>query len=122
MKTVYQGGVGQWAWLLHRLSGIGVLFFLVFHILDTALVLLGPDLYNWIIGLYRHPLFGITEIGLFAAVLFHALNGLRIIAVDFKPELSIHHKKLFKVVLILFFIIYIPVVIIMVNHILHGVA
>src|SRR5579875_3770564 len=33
----YGGGVGQWSWLIHRLTGLGVLLFLVIHIVDTFL-------------------------------------------------------------------------------------
>ena len=75
--TRYRGGVGQWSWMLHRVTGVGVLIFLCLHILDTSLVILGPEHYNRIIALYRHPLCRLSEVGLFAAVLFHALNGVR---------------------------------------------
>ena len=50
-NSLYRGGVGQWSWVLHRLTGIGVLLFLFFHILDTALILVGPELYNRIIAI-----------------------------------------------------------------------
>jgi succinate dehydrogenase / fumarate reductase, cytochrome b subunit len=120
MKSVYRGGIGQWSWLLHRLTGVGVLLFLVIHILDTALVMLGPELYNKVISIYRMPLFAVGEILLFAAVLFHALNGLRIVVIDFWPSATLHHKALFKAVLILFFLVYIPVAIIMLGHLFPG--
>ncbi|PIQ82971.1 MAG: succinate dehydrogenase, cytochrome b556 subunit [Candidatus Omnitrophica bacterium CG11_big_fil_rev_8_21_14_0_20_64_10] len=118
--SLYRGGIGQWAWLLHRLSGLGVLLFLVIHILDTALVLWGADLYNRVIAIYRMPIFGIGEIGLFAAVLFHALNGIRVVAVDFRPAWSVYHKQMFQAVVVLFFLIFIPVAVIMTGHILEG--
>ena len=85
---LYRGGIGQWSWLFHRVTGVAVLLFLLVHILDTALILLGPDLYNWVIGIYRLPLFGLMEIGLFAAVLYHSLNGVRITLIDFWPVLK----------------------------------
>lgn len=116
---LYRGGIGQWSWILHRLTGIGVLLFLFFHILDTALIMLGPELYNKIIGIYRMPLFGLMEIGLFAAVLYHSLNGVRIIVIDFWPASTRCHKEMFGIVLGLFFIIFLPVAWIMLGHILH---
>lgn len=118
--TIYKGGIGQWAWSLHRASGVAVLLFLLAHIVDTALIMLGPIWYNKIIMLYRLPLFGVMEIGLFAAVLYHALNGMRVVLVDFFPSLVKHHEKLFLAVVAIFFIVFIPVAVIMVGHILHG--
>ena len=32
------------SWLLHRVTGVGVLIFLFIHILDTAFLILGPEL------------------------------------------------------------------------------
>lgn len=115
--SIYKGGVGQWSWALHRFTGVGVLLFLLFHILDTALIMLGPELYNKIIAIYRLPLFGLSEIGLFAAVLFHSLNGVRIIVIDFWPASTKYHKQMFAVVTVIFFIIFLPVAVIMLGHI-----
>ncbi len=78
----YQGGIGQWSWILHRLTGIGVLVFLCLHILDTSLIVLGEEHYNTVIAIYRYPVFRVMEVGLFAAVLYHSLNGLRITIFD----------------------------------------
>ena len=118
--SLYKGGIGQWSWALHRLTGVGVLIFLIFHILDTALIMVGPELYNKVIAVYRMPLFGLSEIGLFAAVLFHALNGVRIIVIDFWPASTRWHKQMFGAVLALFLLIFIPVGWIMLGHVLHG--
>ena len=81
--TLYRGKVGMWSWVLHRISGVGIFFFLLVHILDTALVRVSPEAYNAVISVYKTPIIGIAEIGLVAAILFHGLNGLRVIAVDF---------------------------------------
>ena len=81
--TLYRGKVGMWSWVLHRISGVGIFFFLLVHILDTALVRVSPEAYNAVIAVYKTPIIGIAELGLVAAILFHGLNGLRVIAVDF---------------------------------------
>ena len=81
--TLYRGKVGMWSWVLHRISGVGIFFFLLVHILDTALVRVSPEAYNAVIAGYKTPIIGVAEIGLVAAILFHGLNGLRVIAVDF---------------------------------------
>lgn len=113
--TVYRGGVGQWSWILHRVTGVGVLVFLLIHILDTALISLGPEHYNKIIAIYRLPIFRILEVGLFASVLFHALNGVRIILIDCWEDLTQFHRQLFYIQMTCFVLIMIPVTWIMVK-------
>ncbi len=107
--SFYRGGVGQWSWVLHRASGVAVLLFLFTHILDTALILAGPVWYNRIILIYRHSLFGLMEIGLFAAVLYHSLNGVRVTLVDFHPELTVYYKRMFLIQMVLFGLVFLPV-------------
>lgn len=119
--TVYRGGIGQWSWVAHRVTGVAVLIFLFTHILDTALIMLGPVWYNKIIVLYRLPAFGILEIGLFAAVLYHALNGVRVILVDFWIASVDYHKQMFLIQMVLFALIFLPVAWIMLGHVFHGV-
>src|ERR1700676_159832 len=82
-RTLYRGDPGMWAWVLPRISGASIFFFLFVHVLDTALVRVSPQAYNQVIETYKTPLVGLMEIGLVAAVLYHALNGIRVILVDF---------------------------------------
>jgi len=99
----------MWSWILHRVTGVGVLLFLLIHILDTSLIMLGPDKYNTVLKIYRNPFFRISEVGLFACVLYHALNGVRIVIMDFFPVTTLHHRKIFWTAVTLFLIIMIPV-------------
>ena len=64
--ALYRGGEGHWSYILHRVTGVGVLLFLLVHILDTSLLGWGPEVYNKVISIYRHPFFRVSEIGLFA--------------------------------------------------------
>lgn len=105
---MYRGGAGQLAWFLHRWSGVAVLLFLLIHILDTALVLFGPELYNKVVIIYTHPLFRLGEVGLAAAVLYHALNGIRITLLDFFPALTDRQHQLFYAVVALFVVLFLP--------------
>lgn len=111
----YRGKEGMVAWLLHRLTGVGVLVFLLAHIIDTSLIGWGPSAYNKAIALYRETGFRIGEIILFGTVLFHALNGVRICVMDFWPQTTLIQKKLFHWVVAVFVILYIPVVAVMVR-------
>jgi succinate dehydrogenase / fumarate reductase, cytochrome b subunit len=81
--TLYRGREGMWSWVLHRITGVAIFFFLLVHILDTSLVRISPEAYNVVIGAYKTPIMGLGEIALVAAIGLHALNGLRIIAIDF---------------------------------------
>lgn len=81
--TLYRGGEGMWTWVVHRITGVGVFFFLLVHVLDTALVRVSPDAYDSVIATYKTPLVNLMEVGLVGAVLFHAFNGVRIILIDF---------------------------------------
>jgi succinate dehydrogenase / fumarate reductase cytochrome b subunit len=81
--TLYRGREGMWSWVAHRITGVLTFFFLFAHVLDTALVRVSPESYDTVIDTYKNPFVNLMEIGLVGAVLFHALNGLRIVAVDF---------------------------------------
>jgi succinate dehydrogenase / fumarate reductase, cytochrome b subunit len=81
--TLYRGREGMWSWVLHRITGVAIFFFLLVHILDTALVRVSPEAYNRVIDTYKQPIMGLGEIALVAAIGLHALNGIRIILIDF---------------------------------------
>ena len=83
----YRGREGHYAFILHRLTGLGILLFLTIHIVDTAFVYFFPSLYEEAIGIYRSTPFVLGEIALVFSVIYHGLNGLRIAWFDlFKPE------------------------------------
>jgi succinate dehydrogenase cytochrome b556 subunit len=83
----YRGGTGHLAFIGHRLAGLGTLLFLIIHVTETSAVYFNPQFYADVVARYQHPVFMLGEIGLVAAVLFHGLNGVRIIAFDWKPDL-----------------------------------
>ena len=92
--TVYRGREGMWSWVLHRITGVAIYFFLLVHILDTSLIRVSPEAYNAVIGAYKTPIMGLGEIALVAAIGLHALNGLRIILIDFTAFGTRHHKAM----------------------------
>lgn len=97
--TLYRGREGMWSWVLHRITGVAIFFFLLVHVLDTALVRVSPEAYNAVIGTYQTPIMGIGEVGLVAAIVFHAFNGLRIILVDFWSKGPRYQRVMFWVVM-----------------------
>ncbi len=96
--TLYRGKVGMWSWVLHRITGVAIFFFLLVHVLDTSLVRLSPEAYDAVIATYKTPIIGLAELGLVAAILFHALNGVRVILIDFWSKGSKYQNVMFWVV------------------------
>jgi succinate dehydrogenase / fumarate reductase cytochrome b subunit len=103
--TVYRGREGMWSWVLHRITGVAIYFFLLVHILDTSLVRLSPESYNAVISTYKTPIMGLGEIALVAAIGLHALNGLRIILIDFTGFGTRHQKAMFWVAVALWIVL-----------------
>jgi succinate dehydrogenase / fumarate reductase cytochrome b subunit len=91
---VYKGHEGQWSWLAHRVTGVAIILFLFAHVIDTAVIGWGPTAYNRVVSVYENPFVRLLELGLVAAVLFHAINGTKIMLIDFFPGLSRYIRKL----------------------------
>jgi len=90
----YRGHEGQWSWLAHRVTGVGIILFLFAHVIDTAVVGWGPEAYNRVIAVYENPFVRVLEYALVEAVLFHAINGLRIMLIDFFPGVAPHVRRI----------------------------
>ncbi|HWV58075.1 MAG TPA: succinate dehydrogenase, cytochrome b556 subunit [Longimicrobiales bacterium] len=90
----YRGREGFYTWILHRATGLGVLFFLLLHIFDIFLIGFGAETFNSLLVIYTAPWARIMEVFLLFGLLFHALNGLRIIVQDFVPGLWRYERQL----------------------------
>jgi len=103
---------------------MGILLFLVIHIIDTFFVVAYPGLYDdtvgiyggrlsWITGSDGKPLyvpalrwaFRLSEFGLIACVVFHAINGVRVALVDLWAEGATYQKAMFRIVGVVFLLI-----------------
>lgn len=73
---------GQWAFALNRIAGFGILGFLLVHVVDVALVPLAPGLYERTVAGYAMPYLIPMEVLLIAAVVYHALNGMRLMVLE----------------------------------------
>lgn len=104
----YRGRSGHYTWLAHRLAGLGILAFLVIHVWDTANANYFPHIYAWSIEVFKTPLFGLGEVAIFGAVLFHAFNGVRITLLDYKPEWWHHQKRSVTIVWVVFLVLFVP--------------
>lgn len=103
--TLYRGREGMWSWVLHRITGVAIFFFLLVHVLDTALIRVSPEAYNAVIGQYQTPIMGLGEVALVGAVVFHAFNGVRIILMDFWAGALKRSRLMFWIVIALWVIV-----------------
>ncbi|HKG56395.1 MAG TPA: succinate dehydrogenase, cytochrome b556 subunit [Candidatus Limnocylindrales bacterium] len=94
MLLRYRGREGMVAWAFHRISGVAIWLFVVLHVIDIYLVGGDPKAYDEILKVYASLPGRIGEWLLGAALLYHALNGLRIIVMDFWPPLTRFHRQL----------------------------
>lgn len=107
-RSLYRGDPGMWSWVLHRITGVATFFFLFVHVLDTALVRVNPDTYDQVIETYKNPLVGFMELGLVAMVLYHALNGVRVMLVDFWSKGPQYQRPMLWIILAIWFLVMIP--------------
>ena len=81
---MYRGREGQWAFILHRVSGIALALYLLLHVVDISLVMFGPEgPFNAFLAFYHQWPFRVGLLMVIAGVVYHAFNGLRIILMDF---------------------------------------
>jgi succinate dehydrogenase / fumarate reductase cytochrome b subunit len=108
----------MWSWVLHRITGATIFFFLFVHVLDTALVRAGPQTYDEVIETYKTPIVGLMEFGLVAAVLYHALNGVRIILIDFWSQGPLYQRLMLWVVGVVWLLVMVPTTVVLGIHFL----
>lgn len=104
----YRGGEGQLSWILHRLTGIGIFVYLILHVVDVFAISFGPETFNKLMAFYHQAPARILMLVLITGLVYHALNGLRIILVDFWPEGTRYQRQLFWVTLVLTVVLLLP--------------
>ena len=91
-------GVGLWAWVLHRVTGLLIGLYLVLHLWTLGFVLAGSEALNGILAHLNRPIFHLYDLVLFAGFLYHGLNGLRVTLIDL---MDVDQRCLFWIVIIL---------------------
>ncbi|HEV7810851.1 MAG TPA: succinate dehydrogenase, cytochrome b556 subunit [Candidatus Limnocylindrales bacterium] len=105
----YRGSVGMVAWAFHRISGLAIWVFIVLHVFDIWLAGANPRLYDELLSIYASPIGRVGEMLLGAALLYHALNGLRIVIMDFWPAMTRFHREMWLVAWAIFVVVGLPV-------------
>jgi fumarate reductase subunit D len=74
-----------WAYLLHRLSGLGLALFLPVHFTLLAQALHGPSGLDRGLAWTQNPLIKLAEWGLVSLLALHLAGGLRLLLIEFGP-------------------------------------
>ena len=117
MLIRYRLQEGMLAWVFHRISGVAIFVFVIFHIVDIFLAGAAPAAYDTVLQIYASPVGRVAETLLGAALLYHALNGLRIIVMDFWPVFTRYHRLLWRLNWVLFTIVGLPVAVVILKPI-----
>ncbi|MFC2054474.1 succinate dehydrogenase, cytochrome b556 subunit [Chloroflexota bacterium] len=90
--------IGDWAFVLHRLTALGLVLYLGMHLIVLGTLTLGPEAFNSFIDLAHNPLFILGELLVVAAALYHGLNGLRVGLTSFGVAIP-YQKQIWYVVM-----------------------
>jgi succinate dehydrogenase / fumarate reductase cytochrome b subunit len=109
----YRRYSGSWAYLLQRLTGIGLVAYLFVHIWALSSLTKGRAAFAEEMKTFTTPPFKVAEWLLGALVMYHAFNGIRVVIVDLADGARYHKKLLAGVwvlsvatVLLMFFLIF----------------
>jgi len=87
----YRGGGPMLAWLLHRITGLSILLFVGLHVIASFFMQQMGS--NWAISVNTIYESWIFQIFVVFFVLFHAINGFRIIILDFWPRFLQYQRE-----------------------------
>ena len=96
----YRIHVGTLAWILHRLTGLALIFYLVLHIWVIHHLIKGEAAFDGVMEFLSTPLFKFLEIGLIGVILYHLFNGLRVTLIDMGVLVE-RQKLLFGIAVVL---------------------
>ncbi len=85
---------GGWAYILQRVTALGLTFYLFLHLIVLSLLAQGPSGYDGFLALVRSPIFVAGELLVVAAGILHGLNGVRVILTTFGVSVT-RQKRLF---------------------------
>lgn len=83
---------------LRRISGVALVLYLFMHILVIGSVNAGPEAFDARLAIVQAPLFKFLEIALLAAVIYHGIDGIRLLIVHYF-DVPHYRKSLFYAVI-----------------------
>jgi succinate dehydrogenase / fumarate reductase cytochrome b subunit len=70
--------VGTWAFILNRITALGLTLYLLLHLFALSQLAQGADVYNNFVALAKTPVIKVGEMLVVSAGIIHGLNGIRI--------------------------------------------
>ena len=90
---------GGWAFILNRVTALGLTFYLFLHLIVLGQLAQGPASYDGFVALMENPFVIIGELLVVAAGILHGLNGIRIILTTFGVSIT-RQKQLFYALMV----------------------
>lgn len=114
----YRGGSPMLAWMLHRITGFGLVVFVSLHVIASFFMQqTGSDLATTLNIIYEHWAF---QILITFIVIYHALNGMRIALLDLWPQFQSYQREALWLQWLIFAPVYGLTVFILVQNALTG--
>jgi succinate dehydrogenase / fumarate reductase cytochrome b subunit len=121
LKYVFKGtkeelklnpNTGTFAWFLHRITGLLLLFYLFVHLWVLGAANKGMETFNLRMESVQTPLFHFLEIGLIMVIFYHMVNGLSITLMDF-ADISSKRKSMVIAIALVFALLAIIALVVM---------
>ena len=106
---------GNWAFLLHRLTGVLLIAYLLVHIYVLT-GLYDPLAFAAEMEILTHPAIQMVEFMLFLPILFHSVNGIRLVIIEWTDKGSSKQKPMIAAVYIISVLLAAAMLIIFLNH------
>jgi len=110
---------GTVAWLFHRISGLALVFYLCLHTFAIGTAQYGKRPFDATLTFLQSPFFKFLEVALIAAVLYHLLNGLRLVFIEL-TLLTKSHKLIWWLIMIVFTVAMVFTGYMVLGKLLHG--
>jgi len=108
----------MWSWILHRISGLGMIVFVTLHVVASFFTQqMGSDWAITINTIYESVYF---QLFIVFTVLYHGLNGIRIIVLDIWPKMLRYQREMIWLQWLIFFPVYGLTVFIMIQRLIEG--
>lgn len=92
--------IGTWAFILNRITALGLTIYLFMHLIILSLLAQGPDAYDSFLVLAKTPIILFGELLVIVAAIYHGLNGIRIGLTTFSETSNIQKTVFYILILV----------------------
>lgn len=92
--------VSTWAFILNRISALGLTLYLFIHLIVLGKLAQGPQAYDDFVRLAHSPVIKVGEMLVIAGGFIHGLNGIRIALTSFNIGTN-YQRQIFVVVMLI---------------------